>query len=134
MARANTDKYIHIGLLVIRIGIGIMFMVHGFPKLEGGPAQWEALGGSLSAFGITFLPVFWGFMAAISEFIGGLLIAIGVLFRPAAALLFITMMVAFFIHYFADDGFGGYSHALEAAILFLGLFLTGPGKYRPDNL
>ncbi|WP_369811116.1 DoxX family membrane protein [Hymenobacter mellowenesis] len=27
------------GLLIIRVGIGLMFMLHGYPKLTGGPAM-----------------------------------------------------------------------------------------------
>ena len=38
------NKHRHIGLLVLRIGIGLMFMVHGAPKLFDGPEKWEKLG------------------------------------------------------------------------------------------
>ena len=31
------DKYRDIGLLILRVGIGIMFMIHGLPKLTAGP-------------------------------------------------------------------------------------------------
>ena len=31
------DKYRDIGLLFLRIGIGVMFIMHGLPKLIGGP-------------------------------------------------------------------------------------------------
>jgi putative oxidoreductase len=31
------DRYRDAGLLVLRIGIGVMFMLHGFPKVMGGP-------------------------------------------------------------------------------------------------
>ena len=123
----------HTGLLLLRIGIGIMFMIHGFPKITGGVEKWTALGGSMSSFGIDFLPGFWGFMAAFAEFFGGLLIALGLFFRPAVLLLIITMIVATAKHASAGDGFGGYSHALESAIWFLGLLFTGPGKYSLDE-
>ena len=35
------DKYRDIGLLFLRIGIGVMFIMHGLPKLIGGPEKWE---------------------------------------------------------------------------------------------
>ncbi len=73
------DKYRNEGLLVLRIGIGIMFMLHGFPKLTGGPEAWTKVGGALSAIGINSAHTFMGFMAAISEFGGGLLLLLGLL-------------------------------------------------------
>ena len=56
-----------VGLLIIRVGIGGIFMGHGFPKIMGGVELWTRLGGSMSMLGIDFLPAFWGFMAAFSE-------------------------------------------------------------------
>ena len=44
------DRFRDTGLLVLRVGIGVMFMVHGYPKLAGGAEKWAMLGGALSAF------------------------------------------------------------------------------------
>ena len=63
------NKHRHIGLLVLRIGIGLMFILHGAPKLFGGPEKWGQIGGAMSSLGIGFAPAFWGFMAAVSEFL-----------------------------------------------------------------
>ena len=125
LKKFNTDY----GILIIRIGIGVMFMLHGYPKLLGGAAMWEKIGGSMSNIGIHFAPTFWGFMAAFAEFAGGLCLVLGFVFRPALAMLIFTMFIAGFMHYTKGDGFGGYSHALESAIVFIGLFIAGPGKY-----
>lgn len=125
----KNDK-INIGLLIIRIGLGIMFIMHGFPKIAGGPEKWEGLGGAMSNVGITFAPAFWGLMAAMAEFAGGILMMLGIFFRPAVLLLFITMVVATIMHISKSQGFGDYSHAVESAIVFLGLFFTGPGIYK----
>ena len=122
-----------LGLLILRIGIGIMFMLHGWPKISGGTEKWNALGGSMESFGIDFFPGFWGFMAAFAEFFGGLLLLVGLFFRPVALLLFFTMLVATAKHLSGGDDFGGYSHALESGILFLSLFFIGPGKYSLDE-
>lgn len=121
----NTDY----GLLIIRIGIGVMFMLHGYPKLLGGTEMWAKIGGAMGNIGIHFAPVFWGFMASFAEFVGGLCLVIGFLFRPALAMLIFTMFIAVLMHYTNGDGFGGYSHALESASVFVGLFIAGPGKY-----
>jgi putative oxidoreductase len=33
----NAGQYKNFGLLVIRVGLGILFIYHGLPKLLGGP-------------------------------------------------------------------------------------------------
>jgi len=123
------ERFRDLGLLVLRVGIGAMFMGHGWPKLAGGEKVWAQLGRATAHLGIDVAPVFFGFMAAVSEFFGGLLIALGFAFRPAALLLFGTMIVAATSHIRAGDGFIKTSHAVEAAIVFLALLLTGPGKH-----
>ena len=40
----NLGNYKNFGLLIIRVGLGIMFIYHGFPKLQGGVKTWEMLG------------------------------------------------------------------------------------------
>ncbi|MCX2739904.1 DoxX family protein [Pontibacter sp. M82] len=120
-------------MLVLRVSIGVMFILHGWPKLNGGPERWEAIGQTMELFSIGVAPVFWGFMAAFAEVVGGALLIMGMLFRPAVFLLLITMAVATVKHVLGGDGFGGYSHALEAAFLFLSLLFIGPGKYSFDH-
>ncbi len=127
------DKHRDKGLLVLRVGIGIMFMCHGFPKLTAGPEVWTKLGGALSAMGINFAPTFMGFMASISEFGGGLLLVLGMFTRPACFFLLSTMIVALIMHTRSGDPFVEYSHALESAILFLSLLFIGPGKISLDE-
>ncbi len=117
------------GLLLLRVGIGVMFMIHGWPKLAGGAAKWAKLGGAMAKLGLDFAPTMWGFMAACSEFFGGLLLAIGLFFRPAAAALLSTMVVASIMHLRNGDSFTSASHAIEAGILFAALILIGPGRY-----
>ncbi|ALI98210.1 DoxX family protein [Rufibacter tibetensis] len=129
----NFYRFQNEGLLLLRLGIGFMFILHGWPKITGGMEKWEQVGGAMSALGITFGAAFFGFMAAFAETVGGLFLMLGFLFRPVTVLLLLTMIVATLRHMVAGDGFGGYSHALEAAILFLGLFFIGPGKYSLDN-
>lgn len=117
------------GILIIRVGIGILFMVFGWPKITGGPEMWKGIGASMANIHITFAPAFWGFMAALAEFVGGLCLVLGFIFRPALATMIFTMFIAALMHYKNGDGFNGYNHALECAIIFLGLFIAGPGKY-----
>lgn len=126
-------RYRDFGLLLLRVGIGVMFIGHGLPKLMGGPEKWVQVGQAMELLGISQAPAFWGFMAGFAEVAGGFLLAIGFLFRPACILLLITMSIATLRHAVGGDGFGGYSHAAEAAILFFSLLFIGPGKYSLDK-
>ena len=126
----DAGKHRDLGLLILRIGIGGMFVAHGLPKMLGGPAKWQAVGHAMDNLGIHFAPTLWGFMAALSELGGGLLLASGVLFQPACLMLLFTMCVATLQHVHKGDSFATLSHAAEAAILFLSLFLIGPGPWR----
>lgn len=134
MVLRSLDKYRDIGLLILRVGIGIMFMGHGLPKLVAGPEKWGIIGGAMEVFGIGFAPMAWGFMAAFSEFAGGMLLALGLFTRPACFFLLATMIVAASMHISNGDPFLKYSHAMEAGILFLSLVFIGPGKYSLDDL
>lgn len=119
-----------LGLLIIRLGVGVIFIIHGWPKLMGGPDMWRGLGSTLGQFGIDFFPVFWGLMAALTEVVGGLLIAVGLWFRPAAFLLLGVMIVATLKLVGDGADFGpGISHPLKMAFVFLGLLFTGAGAY-----
>ena len=124
------------GLLIIRLLIGLSMMIfHGFDKIKGGPELWKQLGGDIGVFGINFLPVFWGFMAGFAEFFCSFLLILGVLFRPAALMLAATMVVAVLVHLNMPPespaaGWKGASHALEFLAVYIGLFFTGPGKYK----
>lgn len=122
------------GLLALRVGIGIMFTIHGYPKLTGGPEAWAQVGGAMKLVGLDFAPAFWGFLAAAAEAVGGQLIAIGLFFRWACVLLLGTMVVATIMHLSSGHDFSTYSHALEAVFLFFGLAFAGPGKYSVDQL
>lgn len=130
---SKLGKYQHLGLLIMRAGLGFMMILHGYPKLVAGPERWEKLGGAMANFGLDFLPHFWGFMAAGAEAIGGLLVIVGLFFRPACGLLVITMIVAAANHLAKGDGLMGASHAIETGLAFLGLFIIGPGKFSVDK-
>lgn len=127
---------IDLGLLIVRLGIGLsMLIFHGYGKIKGGPELWAKIGGNISHLGIEFIPVFWGFMAAFSEFFCSILIILGLFFRFGTVLLALTMLVAVTYHLNLPAGsdaagWSGASHALELMTVYLALFFTGPGKYK----
>ncbi len=129
---AILSKYSDLGLLLLRIVIGCMFVRYGSPILFGGHDKWLALGQSMGNFGIHFLPVFWGFMAGFAEFFGGICLILGLFFRPFCVLLAFTMMVAVRMHLAKGEGLMVAGHAIEDGAVFLSLIFIGPGKYSLD--
>lgn len=125
------------GLTILRVLVGIIFVAHGAQKLFGwfggyglaGVAQWmESIGlapGYLMAL-----------MAGSAEFFGGLALIIGLLVRPAAAVLTFTLLVAIFsVHigngFFMSDN--GYEFALALMAATLALLIEGAGRLSVDK-
>jgi len=138
MILRSLSKYRDSGLLLLRILIGLSFLAHGLPKIEGGPEYWIKLGKSMQFVGVTAYPIFWGLMSALSESVGGALLLIGFCFRPACLFLVINMAVATVMHFnTTPGGFGEKwfvaSHAIELGSVFLSLLLIGPGKFSVDR-
>lgn len=126
-------SYRDIGLLLFRLGLGGMFMWHGFPKMIGGVEKWTELGQTMAVFGIAVAPVFWGFGSAFAEFVGGFLIAAGLFYRPACLLLIINLSIAFLSQMLTDKGLLKASQSLEDGFSFLAALFIGPGKYSLDE-
>lgn len=77
------------------------------------------------------LPALFAWAAALSELGGGLLLAIGLLTRPAALTVLITMLVAAFVRN-AGAPFGDRELALLYGIAALLFLLAGAGRYSLD--
>lgn len=127
------NKYSNFGLLVMRAGMGIMMILHGLPKITGGPEKWAKIGEAMGNFGIRFFPTGWGFAAAAAEAIGGVLIVLGLAFRPACLMILFTMIVAATMHLSKGQSLMESSHAIELAFAFFGMLFIGPGKYSVDK-
>lgn len=124
------------GLLVLRAGIGLMFvLVHGLPKVMGGVSVWTGLGGAFNRLlGVAFIPAFWGFLATLSEFGGGICLMAGVLFRPACGLMLFTMVIAVTSIIRGGYGFNSASQPIELGFVLLSLIFTGPGRFTLPNV
>jgi len=105
-----------LGFLILRLGVGILMLMHGIAKLQG----IEFLEGMLTSKG---LPGFLAYGVYITEIIAPLLIIIGYRTRIAAMVLILGMLSAIFLVHSADifqlNQAGGW------AIELLGLFITG---------
>lgn len=131
MAPLDNNRLTDLGLLILRVGFGLGFLwFHGWSKLTGGPEQWAGIGAALERYGITFLPMVWGLMAALAESVCGILIAVGFFSRFASTLLAVTMLVAFLGHVLS--GQGSPAHAFKNFAVAAGLVLIHPGRYSVD--
>lgn len=132
MSRSEDSRIKDIGLLILRLGIGFTFIFyHGWPKISGGPAMWKQLGQSMELFGVTSMPGMWGLTSGIVEFLGGILLALGLFFRPATLLLTINMLVASLT--LLSSGNGMFTYPVEIGILMLSLIFIGPGEFSIDQ-
>lgn len=118
-----------LGLFIIRVALGVQMILHGWPKMAGGTEKWAKLGQKMALLGLDFAHTFWGFMAAFAEFGGGILLVLGLFFRPSLLLLIITMLVASVYHW-TDEGFMSGSHSFELMLVFIGMYFAGPGRYQ----
>lgn len=133
MIFTNLHKYKDEGLLFLRVGMGLMMIYHGAPKIMGGVEGWIKIGSAMKFLGITFAPAFWGFMAAFAEFFGGAMIILGLGTRVACALVTTTMVVAVAMKLGTGAGLFGASQALENGIVYISLLISGPGIYSLDH-
>ncbi|MFM2577617.1 DoxX family protein [Vibrio fortis] len=125
------------GALALRVPVGIIFMAHGAQKLFGwfsgygleGTGQWMASIGLGPG-------VLMALLAGSAEFFGGLFILLGLLTRPAAASLAVTMLVAIFAVHFENGLFmsnNGYEFGLALLAASVSLAFSGAGKAAIDE-
>ena len=123
--------------LALRIPAAIIFIAHGAQKLFGsfggygleGTGQWMASIGLEPGYQLALL-------AGSAEFFGGIALLIGLLVRPAALMLSITMLVAIFSVHFANGLFmtsNGYEFGLALLAISVSLMFSGAGKVALDN-
>lgn len=130
----NNPAVRNLGILIARVGIGIIFLAHGWQKaftngLDKQTAGFESMGVPLpgiSAFVVTWL-----------EIIGGLALIVGAAVPIFGILLFLDMVGAFFIAHidkgiFASEG--GYELVLALGVSSLLLAVIGSGAYGVDGL
>jgi putative oxidoreductase len=124
--------------LPLRVGAGVIFTAHGAQKLFGwfGGYGLEGTAGWMESIGLgpgTLMAA----LAGGAEFFGGLLLIAGLLVRPAAVVLAITMLVAIVTVHVQNGLFmsnNGYEFGLALLVISMGLALRGAGSLSIDNI
>jgi putative oxidoreductase len=113
--------------LLVRMVAGFSLAYgHGLPKAQNGAVK---LASGLAADGWP-LPHVFAWCATLAELVGGVLVAIGLLTRPAAAAAAFTMFVALYQH--RNDGFVSMEKALLFAVIFVAATIAGSGRWGLD--
>ena len=120
-----------LGLLLIRLMLGAVFLFHGAQKLFGafeGPGL-EGFSGYLESMDVP-MPMVSAILAAVAEFVGGIALVTGIYMRPVILATAATMAVAAFkAHGGAFDiNKGGMEYPLTLLVVLAGLFFTGSGR------
>lgn len=122
-----------IGLAIVRIITGIIFIAHGYQKLfvfglAGVTEGFTKMG--------VLLPSVSAPLVTMLEFFGGIGLVIGLLTRLIALGLAIDMLGAIFLVHLANGFFlpTGYEFALMLMVASLALFLGGPGRLSIDEM
>ncbi|MBG9447400.1 oxidoreductase [Cytobacillus firmus] len=125
-----------LGLLIIRLVIGVLFIGHGAQKMFGwfGGHGLKGTGGWFDSIGMK-PGVMMALFAGLAELIGGILFALGFL-TPLAALMIAGTMIMAIVKVHGPNGLwatsNGYEYNLTLLSVAIGIALIGPGRYALD--
>ncbi|MEY2509016.1 MAG: putative oxidoreductase [Verrucomicrobiota bacterium] len=125
-------KYADFGLLLVRVSIGVLFILYTAPILMGGPSAWAHFGAGARNLGIHSHAQFFGFVAALLGCVGAVLVIFGLFFRPGILLLFI-LAIGHAIGVKHGSGFRTALPSIEMCFVLAGILFVGPGKYSVDK-
>lgn len=119
-----------ISYLLMRLAAGVVFAVHGLPKIQD-PLRNAGMVESLG-----FVPgALWSPLLAGTEFVGGILLAIGFLTRPAAVGATVVLLVTVYFHWVVQgQGFAGAEKPVLWAAMTFFFAIHGGGFFSVDRM
>lgn len=135
----NTDEMVNglnLGLLIIRVVVGVTLATHGLNKIFGG-GKIAGTAGWFASMGMK-MPKANAWIAALTEIGSGALLALGLLTPLAAAGMVAIMVVALITTHLKNGWFifnpgGGIEYVVVLAAVGIGLACTGPGEWSIDH-
>src|SRR5712691_1505816 len=129
--------YVALGLLILRLVVGLTLAAHGAQKLFGWWGGAGMNGWTKAVEKLRIRPAQpWAWVAALSEFGGGLLLALGLL-SPLGSLAITGAMLVAIATVHLSRGFwttkGGFEFNLSLIAAAVALALAGPGAYSLDS-
>jgi len=119
----------------LRLGAGVTFVLHGYPKLFGPQPGPKGFSQHLQSLGFS-APLFWAYLVGCAEFFGGICLLLGFLTRLAALVLAIEFLVIILKVKWAK-GFelskGGWESDWWLLTMLVSLLVTGPGRAALDS-
>jgi len=132
MRLAFLAKYREAGLLLIRVSIGLLFILYTVPTLIGGPRAWALFGAGAGHFGLHSHFQLWGFCGSLLGCVGGVLMIFGLFFR-IGVLLVLILAIGHAIAVEKGAGFRTALPSIEMCFVLAGILFVGPGKYSVDK-
>jgi putative oxidoreductase len=126
-------KYRETGLLLMRLGLGVLFIILTGPVLLGGTSRWSSFGSAIRSLGLNNHFQFWGFLGALMGCAGGALMVFGLFFRPGVLLVLSITFVHLLGVWHGGHALRENLGAVELFVMLLGLLFVGPGKYSVDK-
>ena len=132
MRLAFLAKYREFGLLLIRLSLGLLFILYTAPVLIGAGSAWGHFGAGARAFGVHSHYQLWGFLGALAGSAGGVLMIFGLFFR-LGVLLVLVLAVIHAVALAKASGFRIALPSIELCFVLAGILFVGPGKYSVDK-
>ena len=126
--RSPSARQLSLGLLLLRIAVGAVFINHGYMKLF--KFGFAGVTGAFTQMGVP-MPGIMGPFVAILEFFGGIALVVGLLTRLFALGFTIDMLVAIFL-VLMPKGFSGFELEFVLMCASAALLFTGAGLYSVD--
>jgi len=116
-----------LGILLIRIAIGLVFVVHGWDKVSD-------LSGVAIAMSSLGIPAVLAYAVAFVELLGGTALIIGVWTHWVGILLAVEIAMAIALVKISFGYLGGYEFELTLLLSSLGITLIGPGAFSVEKI
>jgi putative oxidoreductase len=131
----NEEKSSDFGLLILRISLGIVFVAHGYLKvftfgIEHAMAVFEAH----TVWHINMIPGWFAVPSAVIEWVGGLMLILGLKIRLITPFLGAVAFGAGAVHFengwnYTSKPDGGWEYGIFLCLCCVVVYLVGPGKY-----